>query len=292
MISIILIISYINTIYAFDSSYSSYNMYNFRKLNYIDSVFTKDNELFNRTKCKTCCKVMFVSDYNFQRNQRFIKEDDIDGYIRYTMDTEFDDIRSLRDPNNYNNFYNEYNNYQQSIVLRPLDISNDLQYFEFSEYNMYNPYRIPKRVFDIQGGVKEGRALIMYMNKWGNEDDNGVKNQQFKYVHDYKNLGYYDKINEDWKNYPYHFFLPNTTNLMLCFSAEVKEWKNRVYKNTGNKDLIPLIHNENEINERIKNVNEKYKNSRKHAKLEPAYQIISRICNINDAKQMFVPVYI
>ena len=289
--TILLFISLFITAYAFNSSYSSYKMFNFRTLNFNDPVFQKDNELFYRTKCKTCCKVMFVSDYNFQKNQRFINQDDKDGYIRYAMDVEFDDVRSLRDPKNYNNFYNEYNNYQQSIVLRPIDVSNDLQYFEFSEYNMYNPYRLPKRVFDIQGGVKEGRALIMYMNKWGNEDGNGVKNQQFKYVHDYNNLGYYSKINEEWVKYPYHFFLPNTTNLMLCFSAEVKEWSKKLYTNTGNKDLIPLIHDELDFNTRVDGVNKLYEN-RQHSKLEPAYQIISRSCNIQDAKQMFIPVYI
>lgn len=275
-------------VYSFDSSYSSYKMFKFTERNSYDPLFRNDNELFERDKCKTCCRVMFVSDYNPITKKQFTHQDDENGYIRYTMDMEFDDKRSTRDPNNYNNFYNEYNGYQQHIVLRPITIGEPLQYFEFSEYDMYKPYLIPRRVFDIQGGVKEGRALILYMNKWGNEDGNGVKNQQFKYVHNYTKLGYYTLINKDWTKYPNHFFLPNTTNQMLCFSFEDRNWNNRVSTNTGNKDLILLWHDENEINDKI----EKLKAKGIDVSIEKGYQVISRKCDMNDAKQMFIPVFI
>jgi galactose-inhibitable lectin light subunit len=263
-------------------------MFKFTERNNDNPLFANENELFDRNKCKTCCKVLFVSDYNPITKKQFTQSDDLIGHIRYTMDMEFDDKRSVRDPNNYNNFYNEYNGYQQHVVVRPISIEEPLQYFEFSEYNMYKPYLIPRRVFDIQGGVKEGRALILYMNKWGNEDGNGVKNQQFKYVHDYTKFGYYDKINEDWKNYPNHFFLPNTTNQMLCFSFEDRSWNNRVSTNTGNKDLILLWRDETEINNEF----EKLKNKGINVNIEKGYQIISRTCSKNDARQIFIPVFI
>lgn len=271
---------------AFNSSYDSYKMFKFNERPLYSSLYHNDNEIFDRNKCKTCCRVIFVSDYNFQLKRQFREKDDEDGFIRYVMDMEFDDLRNVRDPNNYNNFYNEYKNYEQNIILRPLDSGNPLQYFEFGEFNMYKPYLIPKRVFDIQGGVKEGRSLILYMNKWGMEDDNGVKNQQFRYVHNYTGLNYYDSL---WKNYPGHFFLPNTTKLMLCFSAEDVEWGNRIYKNTGNKDLTPLWHNETDINERVEKVKNDYIGVED---LEKAYQIVSRNCNKYDAKQLFIPVFV
>ena len=50
-------------------------------------VYVNENELFDREKCKTCCKVMFVSDYNPRTNKKFGTEDD----IRYAMDIEFND---------------------------------------------------------------------------------------------------------------------------------------------------------------------------------------------------------
>ena len=281
LILILFIILYVN---AFNSSYSSYKMFKFTELSSNNPMYSGTQELFNRNKCKTCCKVLFVSDYNPITKKRFTHDDDMNGHIRFTMDMEFDDKRNVRDPSNYNNFYNEYNGYQQHVVLRPLSIDEVLQHFEFSEYNMYKPYILQKRVFDIQGGVKEGRALILYMNKWGNEDGNGVKNQQFKYVHNYTQLGYYSVINEDWVKYPNHFFLPNTTNEMLCFSFEDRKWSNRVSTNTGNKDLILLWHDEDEINEKIKNLT--------NVDIEKGYQVISRKCNINDAKQLFVPIFI
>jgi len=288
MLVLILILILILNVKAFNSSYSSYKMFKFTELSLNNQMYKGVQELFDRNKCKTCCKVIFVSDYNPITKRRFTRNDDIDGYIRFAMDMEFDDKRNVRDPTNYNNFYNEYNGYQQHVVLRPLSIDEILQHFEFSEYNMYKPYILQKRVFDIQGGVKEGRALILYMNKWGNEDGNGVKNQQFKYVHNYTQLGYYSVINEDWVKYPNHFFLPNTTNQMLCFSFEDRAWNNRVSTNTGNKDLILLWRDEDDINSRISNLTNKGIN----VNIEKGYQIISRKCNVNDAKQMFVPVFV
>ena len=287
VISILLILSTSN---AFYSSYGSYNMFKFTERPEDDKLYKSNTgqELFDRNKCATCCKVMFVSDYNPITKAQFTPEDDKNGHIRYTMDMEFDDKRNVRDPNNYNKFYDEYNGYQQHVVLRPMSMEEPLQYFEFGEYDMYNPYLIPRRVFDIQGGVHEGRALILYMNKWGNEDGNGVKNQQFKYVHDYKKLGYYDKIQQDWKNYPGHFFLPNTTKEMLCFSFEDRTWGTRVSTNTGNKNLLLLWHDDEDISDKLR----KLSSEGYDVNIEKGYQIISRNCDKDDAKQMFVPIFI
>jgi len=266
--------------------------------------FSKDNELFERAKCKTCCKVLFVSDYNFQTQRRFTKQDDIDGFIRYTMDMEFDHISGLREPHTYdpNGFYNEINGHQQNVLLRPLQDENDLQFFEFGEYNMYNSYRLPKRVHDIQGGAKAGSSLIIYMNKWGREDGNGVKNQQFTYVHNYKDLTYYDrklqmeigyydllKREVSWVNQPLHFFLPNSsTSDLLCYSADDVQWNDRVFKSGDAERLIPILHDE----EIIRRKEEELVQLRGSLKtLEPAYQIIARKCEVDDPKQMFVPVF-
>jgi len=273
----------------------------FLRKNEDDKIFTTNDELFERGKCATCCKVLFVSEYNFQLKRRFTSQDDIDGYVRYTMDTEFDDQRLVRDPVSYknsNDFYDQIGERQQNILLRPLTTERDLQFFEFAEYNMYTVYRIPRRVFDIQGGVKKDRTLIMYMNKWGDEDGNGVKNQQFTYVHNYTDLGYYTYIHEEWTKQPLHFFLPNTTKefsntKILCFEAKDRKWDKRIYMNYANADFCPIMHDEEIVEETYNRLVTKYASDKKRTNtvLENAYQIASNTCSKDDPKQMFVPVF-
>jgi len=254
----------------FNSSIISYDTYyetgKFERYTGLNNWFSKGNELFDRTKCKTCCKVLFVSEYNFQTGQRFTNQDDADGFIRYTMDIEFDDVSLLREPS--------ATDYQQNILLRPIKDGRDLQFFEFGEYNMYNSYRLPKRVHDIQGGCILERTLIIYRNKWGAEDGNGVRNQQFTYVHNYTNLkyyditlqqeiGYYDILKEkvSWVNQPLHFFLPNSsTSSLLCYSANDVAWSKRKFQNTGNKKFIPLLHDSEMIREQETILKDKYPN--------------------------------
>jgi len=284
----------------FSSAVGSYKTYpgknGFERYTGFNNWFSKPNELFDRTKCKTCCKVLFVSEYNFQTGQRFTEQDDKDGFIRYTMDIEFDDVSLLREPSAAN--------YQQNILLRPLRPGHDLQYFEFGEYNMYNSYRLPKRVHDIQGGCYLDRTLIIYKNKWGDEDGNGVRNQQFTYVHNYTNLKYYD-INlqkelgyyeimsqkVSWVNQPLHFFLPNSsTSSLLCYGANPVAWTSRKFQNTGNKEFYPLMHEEETVKEQVRAVKEKYP-TKTFNELQPGYQILAKTCSGSDVKQMFVPVF-
>ena len=45
--------------------------------------FKRANDLFKRDQCKTCCRVMFVSDYNFKKDRQFTREDDKNGDTRF-----------------------------------------------------------------------------------------------------------------------------------------------------------------------------------------------------------------
>jgi len=263
--------------------------------------YKKDQELFDRNKCATCCKVLIVSDFNFQRQAQFTDQDDRDGFIRYVMDMEFDDRRQLRDPaeqKNSNTFFSQIDGYQQFILLRPLEEQNELQYFEFAEYNMFNPYVFPRRVHDIfaNGNIFEDRPLIVHINKWGNEDSNGVLNQQFTYVHDYGK--YYDVMRKKgvyWVDNPRHFYLSNTTkqshkNYYLCYQAESESWSNRPFREQkyySAINLTPKWHgNSKEVRDKLNTKFPRLAGSN----LSPAYQIMARKCS-SSPKQIFIPVF-
>lgn len=55
-----------------------------------------NGELYERSKCKTCCRVLFASEYNYATGERFTDKDDRRGNKRFVIDTEFDDKSSVR----------------------------------------------------------------------------------------------------------------------------------------------------------------------------------------------------
>ena len=185
------------------------------------SIFKNANELFERNKCQTCCRTIIVSDFNFATKQLFTLNDKDQ---RYAMDMEFDDISGVR---------NTESNFEQTILLRPLNMDNILQQFEFYSYKMINLFFIPHRVHDIRGGIKIGNKLII----WEKKQPLAVStnNQRFVYIHPY-NKNCYKHMNEIYTNFQKHFYAPYYTNGNVCYEAVTNEYQ----KWTGNKYLTVI----------------------------------------------------
>ncbi len=157
------------------------------------SVFKNDNDLFDRHKCSTCCRVMFVSDYEFS-----------DGKIR-AMDMEFENEKQVRVATG---------SWEQAILLKPIDMDRELQKFELNSYKMINVFNIPKRVHDIRGGISIGNKLIIWKKKA--PLDVGTNNQRFVYHHPYKFYKYSDEF-----KYPRHFQAPYYTKDDVCYEVHL-----------------------------------------------------------------------
>ena len=232
------------------------------------SDYKTGNELYLREKCTSCCRVIFASNYNYEHDREFTADDDRNDHIRYVMDMEFDDKRSLRKPGG---------GYEQNILLRPLNAANELQYFEFAPYNMYTCFTIPKRVHDIRGGANLGSTLIIWSKNPALSNSPGTQNQMFVYVHPYPDswypehltkYNYYDDygrtgtITYHWPEYKYHFYLPFRYDIDLCYEAFPKNKARATW--TGNMKLSTLT---------------------------TSYQIAAQICVANEPRQKFIPVY-
>ena len=185
------------------------------------AIFKNANELFDRNKCQTCCKSVIVSDFNFVTNQLFTPNDRDQ---RFAMDMEFDDISGIR---------NTESNFEQMILLRPLNMNNILQSFEFYSYKMINLFFIPHRVHDIRSGIKIGNRLII----WGKKAPlaSSTNNQRFVYIHPY-NKYYYNSMNSVYTNFQKHFYAPYYTNENVCYEAVINEYQTW----TGNKHLTVI----------------------------------------------------
>jgi len=200
--------------------------------------------IYDRLKCTTCCRVVIASDYNFRTNKLFTDEDDKLNDERFVMDMEFDLNEYIRKPKG---------SWEQCILLRPLNLSRDLQFFEFYSYKMIVSYIYPKRVHDIRGGANVNSRLIIWEKK--PPLDAGTANQRFNYVRDYN----YDN-SENWMGYKKHFYLPFSTATDLCYEAalDFQTWD-------GNK-------------------NNKYSTD--------AYQIKAAKCNNDEPKQIFTLIFV
>lgn len=187
----------------FTSEYDSYQIQNPPEKN----IFISENELFQRDKCKTCCKVAFVSNYEFGDNNY------------YAMDMEFDDKRSIR---------LSEGNYEQCILLRPLNPDNELQHFELNSYKMINMFASPKRVHDIRSGIVKGNKLIIWKKKAPLLES--TNNQRFVYTYPYPKKYFKESI---YINYPKHFYAPYYLTEPVCYEVHLgvqQRW-------TGNKNL-------------------------------------------------------
>lgn len=151
-----------------------------------------------RQKCKTCCKVLFASEYNIDHKRQFTDQDDADGHRRFIMNMEFDQLDNVREATG---------NYEQAVLMRPIEHNPDLAYFELYQYKMINSYLIPKRVLDIKGGSKVGSNLIIWSRK--NPLLATSDNQRFTYVYQYPDYQ---------NNYKKHFMLPYASTA-LCFEV-------------------------------------------------------------------------
>ncbi|EDR28143.1 galactose-inhibitable lectin 35 kDa subunit precursor, putative [Entamoeba dispar SAW760] len=238
---------YFDTNKKFTSALNSYQVQRYAER----GVFSANQENYVRAKCKTCCRVIFASDYNYETGKKFTDADDVRGDTRYVMDMEFDNKNSLR-------MYQ--GDYEQNILLRPLKMGNELQFFEFAPYKMYTSFSIPRRVHDIRGGANKGATLIIWMKKA--PLDPGTNNQRFVYVHPYPTSFYpeYSKTNK-WPSYSKHFYLPFSSN-NLCYEAKKKTDGRSTW--TGNAHLTTT---------------------------STSYQIAAAMCNPSEPRQMFVPVF-
>lgn len=188
-------------------------------------VFINENELFDREKCQTCCKIMFVSEYNPRTKQKFTPEDDRNQHTRYVMTTEFEDKNDVRKAEG---------NWEQTIMLRELTIGsndkyeskNNLKYWELAPYKMFISFAIPKRVHDIRGGIKLGSRLIIWKKK--EPLAASTNNQRFVYQHPYK---FGKQYNQEF-NYPEHISAPFYTQSDVCYelAEDYQIW-------TGNNDV-------------------------------------------------------
>ncbi|EMS12819.1 galactose binding lectin 35 kDa subunit [Entamoeba histolytica HM-3:IMSS] len=248
----------------FSSAVDSYQIQQFAE----SGVFNANQENYVREKCKTCCRVIFASDYNYKTEKQFTDEDDKNETPRYVMDMEFDDKRSVRYPDG---------NYEQNVLLRPLKQGNELQFFEFAPYRMYTCYAIPKRVHDIRAGAVEGHTLIIWSKNPPLSDAPGTRNQRFVYVHPYPDSWYpeYHTVIKyrnsrgalvdkklEWPTYKRHFYLPYRLDVDLCYQA--KSAADIPSKWYGNRHL-------NTIGD--------------------SYQITASVCNAKEPRQIFIPVF-
>lgn len=156
---------------------------------------------YEKMKCSTCCKVLFVSNYDIDNNEAFTDTGDVSGHTRYAFNMEFEQINNVRQPKG---------GYEQTVLLRPLNFNQELSYFELYPYKMINSFVIPKRVLDIKGGSKAGSNLIIWEKK--NPLLPTTDNQRFVYNYQYS------FVNSDLK-YPKHFHLPFSTASDLCFEV-------------------------------------------------------------------------
>lgn len=179
-----------------------------------------DNELYDRQKCKTCCRVIIASDYNYYKDREF-QEGDTDE--RFVLDMEFDNKDGIR----------KYaTNYEQNILLRPIQEGRNLQEWEFAPYKMFTSYVFPRRVHDIRGGSNIGSTLIIWQKKAPLEPS--TDNQRFVYIHPYPSNWYSAKD----KKYFKHFYLPFHSSKDLCYEGQPKNNSRTGTTWVGMKNLV------------------------------------------------------
>nr|BAN40801.1 hypothetical protein [Entamoeba invadens] len=209
-------------------------------------VFTAGNEQYSRPSCTTCCRVLFASDYNYVTKKRFTTND---MNTRYVMDMEFDNRNKVRAA---------WGEYEQNILLRPINMGNELQFWEFAPYKMFISFPIPRRVHDIRRGAFEGYTLIIWAKK--PPLDEGTNNQRFLYVHPY--AGY--PTTATYAQYKQHFYIPyqNNYDYALCYQAKTPTERRSTWD--GNAKLTTV---------------------------GSSYQIYATKCSNNAATQYFVPIF-
>ncbi|ELP91357.1 galactose-inhibitable lectin 35 kDa subunit precursor, putative [Entamoeba invadens IP1] len=169
------------------------------------------NELYDRTKCTTCCRIIIASGYNYDYNRGFTEDDYVKGKGRiFTFDFEFDNVNELR---------SSWNPYEQAIMLRPLNTTRDFQFFEFSAYKMFTSFVYPRRVFDVRNFVVKGHVLIIWRKNPPLSDAPGTNNQRFVYAFPYENSYYIAAFEKRWVPYPRHFFLPYYLTSPYCYEG-------------------------------------------------------------------------
>ena len=181
-------------------------------------------ELYERAKCTTCCRVLFVSEYDVETGKKFDAQGDIDDHTRYTMDLEFDDLANVRTATG---------NYEQCILARPLEAGKTNQYWEFAPYMMYISFNLPRRVHDVRSSASPTHKLIIWKKKA--PLDAGTNNQRFVYIHPYTSSYYPTTGSHPYTRgapYPKHFFVPFQYSHKLCYEIVPSQSSSQTW--TGN----------------------------------------------------------
>ncbi|ELP92374.1 galactose-inhibitable lectin 35 kDa subunit precursor, putative [Entamoeba invadens IP1] len=231
-------------------SAAKYKVYNVS----LDNPTINTNELYQRDKCTTCCRILIASSWNYDHNKLFTNEDykNNNGRI-FVMDMEFDYIDEIREPTVF---------YEQAIHLRPFIKNRDFQFFEFAPYKMFISFVYPKRVHDIRAGANVGSRLIIWSKNPPLSDAPGTQNQRFIYVHPYDTEYYVSDFERKWRKYKNHFFLPFYNQTDLCYEGCVNDFTDEGWAGQKQFKNKPDLH-------QIKTVN----------------------CDQYSVKQMFTPIF-
>ncbi|KAL7719374.1 Galactose-inhibitable lectin 35 kDa subunit [Entamoeba marina] len=176
-----------------------------------DNPWDSSDIKFDKAKCTTCCRVIIVSDYNYVTEAQFTSADDERGDTRFALDMEFDDPLDVRGISP---------GHAQAVLLRPLELSDQMQWWILAPYQQIQVYTIPKRVQQINGGAKQDNRLIIW--KRSPPLQSSSDNQKVVYIHPYKT---YPK-NTIQSKYPSHFFLSYYTKTDFCYEACIpSDWE-------------------------------------------------------------------
>ncbi|KAL7722568.1 Galactose-inhibitable lectin 35 kDa subunit [Entamoeba marina] len=160
------------------------------------------DEIFERDKCETCCRVLFATVYDPSNGFSEISKS---SQTQYVMDVEFETYDMIRmDINAYNT---------QQMRIRKLEVGRELQFWEFASYQMFCLYSYPNRVMDILYNTIFGSPLIIWRRKAPLNPN--TNNQRFTYIYDYEFMDsrhkpyakafiaeYYQKVDncyDDWQ---------------------------------------------------------------------------------------------
>jgi len=250
-----------------------------------DHPETYGETLYDRNKCTTCCRVLLVSDWDYECDCKSLgKENCIrdigcsfneesinhEGHTYYVMDIEFnttDKVKSIKGTD-----------HAQMIPLRALEPNRILQFWELGAYKMINSYVLPKRNQDTRNGpYPNAYTKLIY---WLHQPPLSYLSdaQKFYYVYPYPQDYYpyfYDNewkgkndITVRWQRFPKHMYVitsRDNAKTELCYQAGVYKY------NEGVKDKDKGYH-ENW---------EKWDCNKEFEPTVPMYQIQIKVC-VND----------
>jgi galactose-inhibitable lectin light subunit len=205
--------------------------------------------LYDRNKCTTCCRVLLVSDWDYEckcsgsdciRGTGCSFNDNNynhEGHTYFVMDIEFNDSSKVKSIVG--------TDHAQMIPLRPLEANRSLQFWELGAYKMINSYVLPKRNQDTRNGpYPEKYTKLIY---WLHQPPLSYLSdaQKFYYVYPYP-TSYYPYYEEQWLNsndikvrwqrFPKHMYVITSRDGVteLCYQAGVYKYNDVINSNDKN----------------------------------------------------------